>query len=279
MAYIPYSPQTGAKYVLVGPDGTRAAFNDPTDGDYVGMLTDVTGLDSAEVRESSEDLVQSDGGQHGNFYYGRRTIAMSGLVFGHTTLLQREARLDKLRRASNAMRSDAVLSWQNDPNTSYPIMQTWVRRQQPLRIGGGWNKDFQLQIVSQYTPIFSQDVHTTATAAAAADLVVENLGDYANWPIIEIRGPVTANLEVNNVTNNTVVAMLPGYNLAGGQVIYIDTLNHTAATSGGGSLNSEIRFDASDWTPVSKGNNTFRLTGSGTTGATYIRLIYRDAWT
>lgn len=158
MTYIPFAPEIGAKYTLTGPDGTVAVFNDPTDPNYVGVLSEVTGLDSAPVRESADDLVQTDGGWHGDFWYSRRPITLSGTVYGHSDAASRALRIDRMRTASNAMRGDAILSWQNNAVGSVP-MQTWVRRQQPLRISGNWNKDFQMLFVSQFAPLFSQQLH------------------------------------------------------------------------------------------------------------------------
>lgn len=117
MSYYPYSSQTAAHYRLVGPSGAVATFNDEFDPSYVGMLTEVTGLDSAEVREAATDLVEADGGSHGNFYFGRRPIVLNGRVFGHGSHRERALRLDRARRASLAMRDDAVLSWK--PNGRY----------------------------------------------------------------------------------------------------------------------------------------------------------------
>ena len=111
MAYYPHAIETGARYQLVGPDGTTAVFNDPLDVNYVGMLSEVTGLDQADIRESAQELVEADGGTHGNFYFGRRPITMSGIVFNHTSVVQRNTRLDLARRASNALRGDATLTW------------------------------------------------------------------------------------------------------------------------------------------------------------------------
>lgn len=75
-------PQYGVKYVLTGMqgDGTRVVFNDPQDADYVGMLTNISGLDSPDVRESADDLIGDDGGVHGNFFHGRRPIVLEGMI-------------------------------------------------------------------------------------------------------------------------------------------------------------------------------------------------------
>jgi hypothetical protein len=111
MAYYPFAPEVGATYRLVGPNGITAVFNDQFDPDFAGMLTEVSGLDSPEVRESASDLVQADGGMHGDFYYGRRPIVLTGKQINHPTVAFRNLRMDKARRASDAMRGDSVLSW------------------------------------------------------------------------------------------------------------------------------------------------------------------------
>lgn len=112
MAYYPFSPEIGARYVLTNStNGAVAVFNDPTDALYAGMLTEVTGLDSPDVRESAEELAQADGGTHGYFYFGRRPITLSGRLFGHATKLERNTRLDYINRASMALRGDSILSW------------------------------------------------------------------------------------------------------------------------------------------------------------------------
>ena len=112
MAYYPLATEHGALYRLVGADGVSVAtFNDPNDPNYVGMLTEVTGLDSADVRESASEMVEADGGTHGIFYLGRRPITMAGKVFGHQSIAERNLRIDRARRASLALRGDSTLSW------------------------------------------------------------------------------------------------------------------------------------------------------------------------
>ncbi len=112
MAYYPIATSFEAFYRLTNNLGShKASFNDPLDPDYVGALTEVTGLDSAEIRESAFDLTEADGGSHGNFYLGRRPIVLSGLVYGHSSVTERALRLDRARRASLCLRADGVLSW------------------------------------------------------------------------------------------------------------------------------------------------------------------------
>lgn len=112
MGYMPFSPALDSIYTLTSGNGQwRAVFNDPFDPNYAGMLTEVSGLDSPEIRESAEDLVEGDGGVHGNFYFGRRPITINGRIFGHATARERDQRLDYVRNATLAMKEDAVLSW------------------------------------------------------------------------------------------------------------------------------------------------------------------------
>src|SRR4051812_1444081 len=106
-----FAPEYGVKMTLTGPDGTIAVFNDPTDTNYVGMLTNLSGLDSAEVRSSGEVIVGFDGGVQGPNYYGMRPVVLEGAVFGHASAAARNIKIERLLRAANAMRTDAVLSW------------------------------------------------------------------------------------------------------------------------------------------------------------------------
>jgi hypothetical protein len=280
MAYYPYGPATSDIYTLTSPLGDVAVFNDPTSANYVGMLTEVTGLDSAEVREASEELTEADGGAHGNFFYGRRPIVLTGRVFGHATQADRAVRLDRAIRASNAMRGDAVLSWkpENWATVTHIPMQTWVRRQQPLRISGGWVKEFQLALVSEFAQLFSVAVRTTASTANGVPVSAENQGSGEAWPVISITGASSS----PNVTNTTAdpdqTVFTTGLTLVAGETVQIDTLTHTAAfTAGprnGQSANRYIDFGATvAWPRLARGTNSFVLAGGGS-----MVLTWRDTW-
>lgn len=276
MAYVPFSPQNGCKYVLT-LGGARVTFNDPSDADNVGALSDITGLDSAEVRESAEDLVQADGGAHGNFYWGRRPIVITGVTYGHATDAIRDERLDRIRRASAALRSDAILQWQNTPTGSTLSMQTWVRRQQPLRLTGGWNKDFQISLVSQYAPLFGAALKNPIHTNASPSFTTENQGDWPSYPIIRIQGP-TLNPTITNTTTGRLMKFTTGFTLSAAQYADLDVVNRTLTRNDGTSLNSSIDFVLSTWPTVDKGNNTFTMTGTSQTGVTALSLYFRDAW-
>lgn len=464
MAYYPFAPENSAIYRL-NNGAVTAVFNDPLDPDFVGYLTEVTGLDSAEVRESAEDMVQADGGIHGNFYYGRRPIILNGKIvnFGGTDV--RRVRMDKIMRASDAMRGDATLSWKpyarkenlvfnpimgidttgysgqsggttivkdtvsmpggyasgmlwsgtvaataqgiyigrgstavsgfpvipgrpyaaqqtfridsitsgaitairyyvywyksdgsastitpnvilqqvNSPavGTTYVMsgtavapsdaayarlrpytvttnpttfsikasgfslvngttpyyvdgtqtgmywqgadhasesgdyidMYTTVRRQQSPRFTGGFNKDFQVALVSEYASLFSSQIRTYSGSSFVA---VENRGSGSFYPIISLYGPTGAGPTVTNTITNKVLRFTSDLTLTSSEYITVDTFNHTATLSGSGRAgvaNRYINFATTDWPAVESGQNSYNPSSGSN-----VVINMRDAW-
>lgn len=271
MAYLPIATYFGAKFTLTGPDGSVATFNDPTDANYVGALTEVSGLDSAEVRESAFDLTESDGATHGSFYLSRRPIVLTGKVFNHTSILERNTRLDRARRASMCLRADGTLAWDVPIAPSGTVtLFVPVRRQQPFRESGAWVKDFQIPLVSQYATIFGNTLKTVATGVAT-----ENQGNYPAYPLITITGASTN----PTVSDGSRVFRTTGLTLAVGEAVRFDMLNHTGIFTVGArtgqSANRYIDFALTQW-PYLNGLNvvqSFSLTGGGTAS-----IQYRDTW-
>lgn len=289
MAYVPLAQQFGAIYTLTSPTGDVAVFNDPTSPDYVGMLTEVTGLDSAEVRESAEDLVEADGGAHGYFYFGRRPIVLSGRVFGHASITERNLRLDRARRASMSLRpkidatgaiTEGTLAW--TPTGGLPVFTT-VRRQQPFRESGNWVKDFQIPLVSEYAVIFGQTLKTSASLASATPTVFENQGNYPSYPVFQITGPSgsvtnpTVTVDPAATGDPTLVFKTTGLVLAQNEVVEFDMLNHsgkfTAGARIGQSANRFIDFTTGAFPALLSGDNTVTLGVGGT-----LVMRYRDTW-
>lgn len=135
----------GTKFVLEGPNGVKAVFNDSTDADYVGDLNpESSGLDAPEMREDSNDRVESDGAIFGDFFAGKRPVVLQGTIIA-TSKAQRNERVGKLRAASNAKTENATLWWEDAAAGKVFVN---LRRQQPLRITKGWVKEFQLAMVA-----------------------------------------------------------------------------------------------------------------------------------
>lgn len=257
MALTPGGVQTSTKYTLTGPDGTIATFNEPADPNFVGYLTETTGLDSPEVRESAENTAGLDGGIHGNFLYGRRPITLAGSIINVISATDRNAKITKLQQASNAMREDAVLSWTPDGGEASFIN---VRRAQPLRVTGGWNKDFQLLLVSADPRVYAKAL-TVATAALGATVgTATGSSPTGMFTVLATKSGNTSTLYVANKASNTVsVFSITGtgeYNL---------TLLETKATGVGP---SQVRGDAKNIYVSNRGANTVsKYTRNEATGA------------
>lgn len=170
MAVLPNGPQLSVKYTLTGPDGSIAVFNDSTDANYVGAITEVTGFESPEVRDNAENLVGMDGGIHGNFYYGRRPMTMSGTIFNVVSNEDRNKKLTKLIQATNAMQEDATLEWTPEGGEATFVK---VRRAQPLRVTGGWVKDFQISLVASDPRLYSTALTTVTSSEATVSNFVQ----------------------------------------------------------------------------------------------------------
>lgn len=300
-------PQYDIPYVLVGPDGTRAVFNDSLDPDYVGVLTSISGIDSPEIRESADDLVEFDGGIHGPFYFGRRPMVLEGLIYDHGDTITRNERIARLKRASNALRADSTLTF--TPDGSEPVW-TAVRRQQPVRVEGGWNKNFQIPLVAADPRLYSTALSTSSVmaddqlggatgagfdqgfdidfgaAAPTGQLFVVNNGDTETWPIYTIFGPGTGPSIVNFTTGSQIVF---AYTLSDTEGLLIDTLNRTVQL--GTILDPDNldpstltnRYSALDfantvWGGLVPGSNDLRFNWFALASGAKLKVDWRSAW-
>jgi hypothetical protein len=267
-------PQFGVKYTLIGADGARAVFNDPEDMDYVGWLTGLSGLDSPEVRESADDLIGDDGGVHGDFFYGRRPIILEGNIDGRPTNVERNQRMTRLQRASNATRRDSVLRWIVEGGVDQIVK---VRRNQPLRISGGVLKEFQLAMVSADPRIYAAQIQEQRFLPGVTTGTITNYGTMRTPPLMTVYGPAT-DIEVRNFTTGEAIIMAPSFTLTGSQSVTFDVANRTAIRSDGVNVFSSVQFASTTWWEIQPGVNNPRLTATGTTGATSLLIQWQDAW-
>lgn len=283
-------PQYGVKYTLTGPAGARAVFNDSSDMDYVGFLSNVSGLDSPDVRESADDLIGDDGGVHGLFFHGRRPIVLEGqidnrpspyYVDGAGTMLSsnaiRNVRMTKLQRVTNALRSDMQMRWQPDGGVEQYVN---VRRQQPLRIAGAFNKTFQAAVVAADPRIYATAIDE-ARFVVNVEQTVNNGGTMRTPPVATIFGPTSGTMtgiEIHNHTTGEYIVFAPTYALAPGQYIVVDFANKTVMRESGTNIYDKLVFASSTWFQVEAGDNILAYHGTGTTTGTSMVLRWQDAW-
>lgn len=164
----------GIPYTFTGPDGTIAVFNDRADPNFVGYLTEPpTGLDGPPIRERAYDLVDSDGGRHGEFLASRRPVAFQGLILPSGVQATDEDRQNRLLAATWALGpghqnannlGDTVISWTESLRGA---VQLFARTQQPTRITGRRPKIATVSMVSADHRIVSQTLLTTTVPAIA----------------------------------------------------------------------------------------------------------------
>jgi hypothetical protein len=292
-------------YELINADGTRAVFGNASaaqaDPDYIGPVDPENGiqglLDTAGVRESTSDLVERDGATHGPFYASRRSGTIQGFLAPTWDLdsVQVAVAEGKLKRASRALRADAVLRW-TPPNDSSP-RQLRVRRQDGPRITGRRPKQWQLTLVS--TDVYAlgsneQSVVITAGAAAGETGItnpitdpistslnatgqqfVVNQGDAPTWPRFRIDGPIT-NPQVLNNSTGELLALATTINVGDYLDIYPQLgrilLNGTADRY------SALDFAQSEWWQVQPGSNDVRLLASSFSSPAAVTVYFRHAY-
>lgn len=262
----------GVTYTLTHPDGTIAVFNSPSDPNFVGYLTDIAGLDSPEVRESGDVYTERDGGINGNNYYGRRPLVLEGLIPQSAEAL-RQARIEKLQRASNAMRVDATLSW-TEPQDGIQ-RRVLVRRQVPARITGGVDKRFVIGLVSASHLIESAAQVTTDPGNLTAN--VTNSGNAEALPIITLThsGAAAATTSPTTVTIGGVVALKLNMAQAPGAQYQFDFAKRTAKQTSGAGANIYRFLDAvaTTWKPLPPG-----LSAVVSDKGTWLMVQHRHSW-
>jgi hypothetical protein len=254
----------GIPYYLDGPGSAFAVFNDKADANFVGYLTNIGGFESASVRESAEDLVEDDGGVHGDFFYGRRPVTLEGLIFPDDLTATEQSRQNKLLRAGDAMLTDAVLRW-TEPGE--PQKALWLRRQTEPKITGQRPKNFMLGMVSAASRIQSYALHSQSVATTT----VANAGTATAPPTFTL-----------TPSSGTVVITVGGdqvslFGVTTGSQMTVDYARHmvyagTDPTVAGSRRGGWINWPSSVWKYLQAGNTTIGVTGA--TGT----VAWRDAW-
>lgn len=295
----PIGVEVGIAYTIVGPDGTRAVFNDTADRDFVGFLNGedgVTGLERGGVRSSIDALPEADGQVHGAFRYEGLSFTLKGIVPPDASRggswVQRQA---KLLRATNAMRADARLLW--TPSSAVPVFVSF-RQAQPTRITQRRPKAFLVTGVAERNVVESQDLRFAeltpgavavggfasplssplgSNASSAGALTVTTNGTSEAWPTITITGPITTPTLTNRTLGLTLRFI---YSLAAGERLVIDTdpRRRTIRLNDQANRYSALDWTTSTWWPLAPGANELLLGASSYSSGSSIVVAWRDAW-
>lgn len=260
--------QFDTTYTLTGEDGTTAVLNDPASPDFVGYLDidngGVTGLDHADVREATWDIVAGDGAQHGTFYRGRRAITLS-CFFPQEEVVSRNFAVDRFLAASEALRADGTLTW---TEAGREETEVWWRSQQPTRIVNRLPKRGQAQMVCAQPRILGSLLRS---ASGTTNVAVANLGNHPSVPTLKIAGASSSPVVTHGATGKkvTVVGSIPS-----GQTWTINLADGSVADNLGIAHDGSIDPLNTDWGMVAlPGSNAFSLAGGGT-----LTVEWRSTW-
>lgn len=293
--------QIGTTYTLER-HGVRAVINDPDDPDYIGRLdpeAGITGLDGAEIRESADELVEADGGVHGDFFAGRRPVTLSGWIFPDP-LVEANRRQDRLLYVTDALRDDVTLRWTEEGAVEKLLR---LRAQQRTRITGRRPKRFLCALVSADSRIYSateQQAVVPALGAAALgglrwpltwpldfsggqpDLgagVIVNEGTKSTPPWMRLDGPITNPVIANESTGEELRLT---YTLPAGQWIELDASDHSILLNGQTDIYSALNFAASQWwdllPALEVGGNDIKLRAAEYANPAALTVRWRHAW-
>jgi hypothetical protein len=289
-------------YQLIGPDGTRIVVGNGSgatdDVDWVGYINPdqgISGLDGAEVRESADNLVEADGGIHGSFYEGRRSVVLNfdldpGRYGPDTAALER-----RVKRASRALREDALLRW--TPSDIGLELELRLRRQGRVSITGRHPKQVQIPMVAE-DPIkrTSSEAQQTLTPDTSAGVLgftspitspietelaptgqalVENQGDVEAIPRFKITGPIT-NPELINSTTEQRIKLL--YTLGAGEELFIDAGRKTVLLGGTADRFGAVVYPDSKWWRLQPGSNDVRLLAAAYSAGAELVVYWRHAY-
>jgi len=264
--------EQGAKYVIVGPTGIRATFNDTEDGDHVGFLTaPPTGLDSADTREATDVIVEGDGSVHGDWFAGERPVTFEGVIDprpGGREILAKDGatpleagqimnyRMERLKRATLALRADMTVSW--EPSTAPPV-QLRARRS-GIRFTNRFPKSFALAIKSSDPNIYAAQTKHVGGAVGATTQDATNQGSAGAAPIVTVRGPVRGPITIENT--RTGAALIIDLSLATGDVLVADFAVPSIQVNGGNVYDFLVDDPLPDWWNIEPGLNPIRVVGS-----------------
>jgi len=299
MAAIDYS----AMYRIVGPDGTTVSFNDDTQSDFCGYLSEITGLDCAEVRENAENNVAASGGMHDNFYLGRLPWSFTGLI--QPSILTNTVQEEIQRAVNKATNLDAQLLW-TPSNGGGGERMVRFRIQQPTRMSGTVPKTFQIQGVgADYRIMSSGAPNQTDYATGHTPLTIgcTNAGNTDAEVRFLIQGPLSAEkLIINNNTTGKQIQFLPGvigepsgsgigapgtypvgwFFVSTNPRTFEDYLGYNVAIgmeSGNQDQYPYVDPLNTDWTmAVAPGYNEFELHGDGSGDTTAFMVQWYDSW-
>jgi hypothetical protein len=300
-------PSFGIPYELVGPNGARAVFNDPADGDFCGYLNSENGitglLDTPEVREGYFDKPEFSGGVQTNSFFSKRVGTIQGFLIPEPNMVVFNTRESKIKAASRGMEGEkpAMLYWTPEGR---PQMAMRVYRQGKISVTGRRPKIFTIPLSSPDPFIFSaataeEIISATAEAEgdegfsspigpelevlykAKAHIGVVNEGDAETWPELYFKGPMVNPVIINLTTGQKFTLT---YTLGAEEELIVNTYTRSVQLKSSPEATALVNrysaysanFAVNEWWPLVPGNNNIQFI-SGTGGGSVL-VRWKSAW-
>lgn len=294
-------PETGVKYILqawnstdVGYAGHKCVFNDPSDSDYVGGLSNISGLDSPEVRTQTIDLVEDHGSAPARAWFGGRSIVLEGWFPPTSSAAARNQAIAKVRGAVQALADpsyEGMLTFYPSGYThgGSPATQRieGLRLSSPFRVSGGFNKTFSISLVADdpriygndyqqaYWPTFpAPDEYAHNGNTEALPRIIWNGIDSGDGSYVIYWGTDVDDPEKRNVFSFNISGDLP----LDGRVV-VDS-KEKLVTVDGEPINHLINFESSDWPKILPNGTVteFRMTPEAPNELFAPSVLYFDTW-
>lgn len=266
-----------------------ATLNNPTDDNFCGYVTAVTGLDAPGVRENAQTINAGDGGYHGPFWKDRRPWTIAGIIQPTTPALSRSNAERKLSLVmNNCFQDDGYVMWVDSADVTrfFPF-----RTQQPTRFTEGSSpveKEFLISGVCEdwrtYTATYnsiSTDIGDAGSGAGLTALGAENMGDVVA-PCKFLIEQAMANPVIVNDTTGYVIEIDTIYAIGSGQSLTVDCTGRypTCLRSDGADLSGYINATTTNWDiGMIPGANNWRLYGTEVSeSGNQMTVYWYDAW-
>jgi len=248
-------------------------------------ITDIGGLDDADVRDAREANPMRDGELALPAYYGGRTITLTGRIIARNVAEMRTMQ-SNLKRAFSTLEESRLKFYNASGSTDYIYID--VRKSAPIQmreaqVNAQPYRDFLVTLRASDPRFYSSATSTIASygAGLATTFNGYNSGHAASEPVIKITGPLYP-----VVAGSTMQVSIA--NLSAGQALnlgfssssFLNATNYAvidcSARSVSGGINYSNVLSGSLFPQVASGTNTFYVAGFTGTGS--VEVYYKSAW-
>jgi hypothetical protein len=267
----------------------------PINDDSNGLYLDepIEGLDSADIRLSSDVYSGRDGGYTGTPYYGLRLVSLPG----HVWAADRQDYITRRRLLLDAIAAgELTLKVWLDSDHHYILHSGKLHKPPQLPFTRTMHKEpFKLDILFG-DPIIYDDTSGNALTATVGKYVgggiawplawplasaegtgattVDNTGLVTIYPVITISGSQTNPIISNERTGEFI--QLSGYTAPAGSETVIDLRDRTVTLNGGNVLGKVS--SPSHWWGLQPGSNTIKLATSDAADAASAVMTWRNGF-